>query len=94
MTLTPALSSLFTAATGWAATTRTGDRRSAAPLRAARGPRHPAPEDPLTITEAHRLMQQHLYCTVHGCATKAAAFELLVDVGHIAPDRSYFFGRS
>jgi len=99
MTFTPALSSLFNAATGWAATTRTTDRRSAEPVPAAprsrlTRPKHPAPQAPLTVIEAHRLMQRHLYCTVHGCAAKSAAFELLVEVGHISPDRSYFFGPS
>lgn len=41
------------------------------------------PERPLTIREAHQLMQTH---RGHSCARKRAAFAILVAEGRIVPD--------
>jgi hypothetical protein len=47
---------------------------------------HDAPPRPLTIAQAHIVMQEHRDCVVRYCGCKGAAFQLLVEVGHIRPD--------
>ncbi|GAA5065469.1 hypothetical protein [Nocardia callitridis] len=47
---------------------------------------HSVPPNPLTILEAHQLMQDHRVCRVDGCACKRCAWERLVDAGRIVPD--------
>ncbi|KZM75282.1 hypothetical protein IU500_23530 [Nocardia terpenica] len=47
---------------------------------------HTAPERPLSLDRAHRVMQVHSGCSTESCRNKRAAFAALVDAGHIVPD--------
>lgn len=49
---------------------------------------HEAPERPSSVSEAHRIMQQHKACRVDECPRKAAAQCTLIDAGHMTPDTS------
>ncbi|GAA5077377.1 hypothetical protein GCM10023319_14630 [Nocardia iowensis] len=49
---------------------------------------HAAPEYPLSVSEAHRIMQQHRGCRVSDCPRKAAARQALIDAGRMRPDPS------
>jgi hypothetical protein len=49
---------------------------------------HEAPEQKLTIPEAHQAMQRHKGCRRDECARKGAAFNTLVAAGKIQPDAS------
>ncbi|WP_405137493.1 hypothetical protein [Nocardia sp. NBC_01388] len=42
---------------------------------------HEAPEQPLSLLEAHQAMQSHLTCTTKECGRKAAAFDVLTGAG-------------
>ncbi|MEV4128532.1 hypothetical protein [Nocardia sp. NPDC049707] len=48
-------------------------------------PEHTHPDHPLTVAEAHRIMQQHITCRAITCPMKAAAFRCLVRVGALVP---------
>jgi hypothetical protein len=50
------------------------------------GSPHEAPECPLSIDEAHRLMQQHRQCRADQCPRKNAARQTLIEAGHMRPD--------
>jgi len=47
---------------------------------------HEAPDHPLTVAGAHRIMQQHRACDREDCARKSAAYEALVEARRIRPD--------
>lgn len=47
---------------------------------------HTAPASPLTIDEAHRIMQLYRSCLRHECSIKYAAWSTLVEAGRIVPD--------
>lgn len=47
---------------------------------------HSAPDSPISVQHAHRLMQEHRSCLVEDCPRKRAAWQTLVEVGHIKPD--------
>lgn len=49
---------------------------------------HEAPEDPLSVSEAHQTMQRHKGCRTDGCPRKAAALRTLVVAGRVVPDPS------
>jgi hypothetical protein len=49
---------------------------------------HEAPARPLSVEEAHRLMQTHRQCRADQCPRKAAARQTLTDAGHMTPDPS------
>jgi hypothetical protein len=49
---------------------------------------HEAPERPLSVEEAHRLMQQHRQCRADQCPRKKAARQTLIAAGHMKPDPS------
>ncbi|BCK54705.1 hypothetical protein [Nocardia wallacei] len=49
---------------------------------------HRPPGHPLTVDEAHRVMQRHLNCGTDNCISKAIAFSVLVQHGRIKPDSS------
>ncbi|MGW4324304.1 hypothetical protein ACWEKR_00270 [Nocardia sp. NPDC004573] len=49
------------------------------------GPGHAHPDHPLTITEAHRIMQQHRGCRAATCPRKASALSCLVRAGKLVP---------
>ncbi|WP_280333111.1 hypothetical protein [Nocardia wallacei] len=49
---------------------------------------HAAPSMPLTVPEAHGVMQRHRGCTVDHCPLKFAAYRILVEAGRIKPDSS------
>jgi hypothetical protein len=53
---------------------------------------HGAPGHPLEPPESHRVMQDHLDCTVSSCPRKAAAFAVLVGAGHIKPRTAAILG--
>lgn len=46
---------------------------------------HGAPEQAPDVSAAHRIMQEHLDCTVADCPRKAAAHRVLVAAGRIKP---------
>lgn len=48
---------------------------------------HGAPPQAPGLPEAHRIMQEHLDCTVADCPRKAAAHRVLVEAGRITPRR-------
>jgi len=52
---------------------------------------HEAPDHPLTVAGAHRIMQQHRACDRDDCPRKAAAYRVLVEAGHIKPDSGRTF---
>lgn len=47
---------------------------------------HEAPEEPLTVAEAHLTMQRHCSCQREKCPRKAAAYQTLVEAGRLTPD--------
>ncbi|MEU2030994.1 hypothetical protein [Nocardia amamiensis] len=47
---------------------------------------HQAPVLPLTIGQAHEVMQIHVSCRAKRCARKAAARQVLIDAGRMVPD--------
>ncbi|WP_280371212.1 hypothetical protein [Nocardia wallacei] len=47
---------------------------------------HEAPDEPMTITEAHWTMQRHRSCDRGECPRKSMAYQLLVEAGRIRPD--------
>jgi len=47
---------------------------------------HQAPNSPLTVAGAHRIMQQHRACDREDCPRKRAAYRTLVEARHIKPD--------
>lgn len=49
---------------------------------------HDAPDEPLTVAEAHRTMQRHRNCLREECPRKNAAYRVLVEAGDIRPDAS------
>ncbi|MCM6774234.1 hypothetical protein NDR87_12200 [Nocardia sp. CDC159] len=49
---------------------------------------HEAPEQPLSVSEAHRTMQRHRGCLREECPRKQAAYQTLVEAGRIRPDSS------
>jgi hypothetical protein len=49
---------------------------------------HEAPDNPLSVPEAHRIMQQHRMCRADQCPRKAAARQALIDAGRMKPDTS------
>ncbi|MET9025798.1 MULTISPECIES: hypothetical protein [Nocardia] len=49
---------------------------------------HQAPMRPLSIRQAHEVMQIHVACRAKYCARKAAARQVLVDSGRMVPDPS------
>ncbi len=49
---------------------------------------HETPERPMTLAEAHTVMQRHRECSTTGCARKATAFDTLVVAGRIRPDQT------
>lgn len=46
---------------------------------------HDAPDQPLTLLQAHQAMQSHRECSIKECARKAAAFDALIGAGAIKP---------
>ena len=46
---------------------------------------HGAPPGPLTRDQAHRTLQLHRSCERWRCARKQAAWDLLVELGHVVP---------
>jgi hypothetical protein len=51
---------------------------------------HDAPDEPLSIPDAHLTMQRHCGCSRFDCPRKTAAWIALVDAGRIAPGGSTF----
>jgi len=49
---------------------------------------HEAPEERLTVAEAHLTMQRHRGCLREECPRKGAAYRTLVEEGRIRPDSS------
>ncbi|WP_216902106.1 hypothetical protein [Nocardia alni] len=49
---------------------------------------HSAPNRPLSLERAHRVMQVHAGCSTEDCRHKRAAYETLVNAGHLVPDSS------
>lgn len=49
---------------------------------------HEAPEQPLSVPEAHKAMQNHHECRADECPRKAAAREALIAAGRMRPDTS------
>ncbi|MCC3327392.1 hypothetical protein [Nocardia abscessus] len=49
---------------------------------------HEAPENPLSVAEAHWTMQRHKDCRTDLCPRKAAARQTLIDAGRMKPDTS------
>ncbi|MFF0487870.1 hypothetical protein ACWDSJ_19430 [Nocardia sp. NPDC003482] len=47
---------------------------------------HEAPEEPLSVNEAHLTMQRHRGCLREECPRKRAAYQTLVEAGRIRPD--------
>ncbi|WP_054816067.1 hypothetical protein [Nocardia arizonensis] len=47
---------------------------------------HEPPLDPLTVQQAHDVMQSHRGCGADDCPSKGAAFRALVAAGRIVPD--------
>jgi hypothetical protein len=92
MTLYSALFIALSSA-GWIAIMWAGSRQTSLTTAAPDERTHATPESPPTVTEAHKLMQQHMECDIDTCGAKAAAFDMLVDVCHIVPDRSYIMHR-
>lgn len=46
---------------------------------------HEAPDQPLSVYEAHQAMRSHIDCTREACARKSAAHAVLVAAGRIRP---------
>jgi hypothetical protein len=53
-----------------------------------RGWPHEPPDHTPSIVEAHHIMQRHRECLRDECPRKQAAFQALVEAGHIKPDVS------
>ncbi|MEU2014042.1 hypothetical protein, partial [Nocardia sp. NPDC019302] len=49
---------------------------------------HEAPEQPLSVSEAHQTMQRHRECRADQCPRKAAARRTLIEAGRMKPDTS------
>ncbi|MGO4615293.1 hypothetical protein AB4305_12565 [Nocardia sp. 2YAB30] len=49
---------------------------------------HEAPDQPLSVSEAHWTMQRHRGCRVQDCPRKAAARQALIAAGRMKPDTS------
>lgn len=49
---------------------------------------HEPPDHTPSVAEAHHIMQRHCTCLVEECPRKQAAFQALVEAGHIRPDVS------
>lgn len=49
---------------------------------------HEAPEQPLSVAEAHRTLQRHRACRADDCPRKAAAKHTLIAAGRMKPDTS------
>lgn len=47
---------------------------------------HQPPAEPLTTSQAHRIMQQHRDYLTGDCPRKRAAYRALVEAGRIKPD--------
>ncbi|MEV6559589.1 hypothetical protein AB0M22_27985 [Nocardia sp. NPDC051756] len=47
---------------------------------------HEAPEQPLSVSEAHWTMQRHCECRADECPRKAAARQALIEAGRMRPD--------
>lgn len=47
---------------------------------------HEAPDHPVSVTEAHTIMQRHRGCLREECRRKMAAWNALVRAKHITPD--------
>lgn len=47
---------------------------------------HDAPDYPVTVAGAHRIMQQHRACDREDCLCKGIAYQVLVEARHIKPD--------
>lgn len=47
---------------------------------------HDAPDEPLSVYEAQKTMQRHRACLRDECPRKQAAWQVLVDAGHLKPD--------
>lgn len=52
------------------------------------GSPHEAPDDPLSVAEAHATMQRHRECHADECPRKAAARQTLIAAGRMRPDAS------
>ena len=49
---------------------------------------HEAPDEPLSLPEAHQAMRRHCSCLRDECPRKNAAYLTLVEAGDIRPDAS------
>ncbi|RDI53896.1 hypothetical protein [Nocardia mexicana] len=47
---------------------------------------HEAPDRPMSVSDARHSMQRHRDCYREDCPRKRAAYQTLVDAGHIKPD--------
>ncbi|GAA1636071.1 hypothetical protein GCM10009764_68300 [Nocardia ninae] len=47
---------------------------------------HDAPDQPLTVSDAHWTMQRHRGCRIQDCPRKAAARQVLIAAGRMSPD--------
>ncbi|MBB5911344.1 hypothetical protein BJY24_000211 [Nocardia transvalensis] len=47
---------------------------------------HEAPDEPLSVSEAHLVMQRHRSCRREECPRKRAAYQTLVSEGRLKPD--------
>lgn len=47
---------------------------------------HEAPEQPMSVFEAHKSMQNHRRCRAEQCPRKAAAEAVLIAAGRMRPD--------
>lgn len=48
---------------------------------------HRAPAWPMGVDQAHREMQRHRACGTDSCACKRAAWNTLIDEGHVVAER-------
>ncbi|WP_433194041.1 hypothetical protein ACQP1G_35485 [Nocardia sp. CA-107356] len=69
----------------WRAERRRSETENAQPTNSESWP-HEAPDQPLSVTEAHRTVQRHREWRADGCLRKAAAWNVLVESGNIEPD--------
>ncbi|WP_280268955.1 hypothetical protein [Nocardia wallacei] len=47
---------------------------------------HEAPDEPMSVSDAHLAMQRHRGCRREECPRKRAAYQTLVDEGRLKPD--------
>ncbi|WP_246011768.1 hypothetical protein [Nocardia mexicana] len=47
---------------------------------------HEAPEEPMSVSDAHLAMQRHRGCRREECPRKRAAYQTLVEEGRLKPD--------